>query len=209
MNIKYGAQKIEARRINYGRETCRVYLAINFLMDHKTYYIVEREIDLSDPADDSGYAASYGFPVFDIDKAELSDSELRDVLVQFLAEHKLYLHSYTISGNRSYIGYNSSSEKVLGELQYQPATAEHDIFVKAFAQTENDVDYDGVFDMRIKGPVKSLSSEQLSKIGYVFKDYVSFSMTTLLSEDEMPKEMLALAEFKREAGDFMHGYQPD
>ena len=178
--------------VNFQKESTTLCMAIRFTQDGKNFYAIKRRVELFENEDGEINQMFYGFVRTTVDKS-LSDSELKHVVVRYLAQYKLYLAGHSVKGRSCYVAYNSDGEKING-LQYGPVNSDETIFLEVFAQTENGVNYDDIFDTRIRGAVKTLSDDELRERGYELNEFVSIDHDTLLSEDELPqglKDVLA------------------
>ena len=171
--------------VNFRKESTTLCMAIRFTQDGKNFYAIKRRVELFENEDGEINQMFYGFVRTTVDKS-LSENELKHVVVRYLAQHKLYLAGYSVKGRKCYVSYNSDGEKING-LQYGPVNSDEVILLEVFAQTESGVNYDDVFDMRIRGAVKTLEDDELCERGYVIKEFVSIDHDTLLSEDELPQ----------------------
>jgi hypothetical protein len=195
MKLRLDHDQVDIDNIDYISERTTIRIMVQFKWNDEKYYVVNREISLYDAAEDGNNAVFYNAPEFIIDGANLNESTISKAVVAFLAHFKLYMYSYSIAGHKSYVSYNSSAQTTQLGLKFQPAYHDTNIFIEAIAQTEDGIDYNQIFDTRIKGAVKSISDEDLVRIGYSDdEDYIRNA--TLLKESEMPQELLKWTEFK-------------
>ncbi len=172
--------------IDFKYKSTTLCMAINFELDGRSVYTVERSIEFYD--DTSKNPVSYGFVSTSVDRY-LNDDEIRSVVVRYLAQHKLYLHNYVVKSRKTFVSYNSDSPKIEG-LQYGAASYSDYIFLKVLAQVEDGVDYNKIFDTRIRGAIREVSNDELVQAGYDIDGYVSIEHDTLLGADELPAELV-------------------
>ena len=180
---------IATKDINYKNVGTEFHVDIKYQEEGGTYHIAQQFIDLcglDEDLDNRGlYPVNYSGVSFSVDSADLGYDEITNILVNFLAHYKLYLHHFSISERETYVSYASpetESDKAF-DLTYEPSYRRDAIFIDAEVQREDGVDYYDLLDIKIKNPIKIISDEELEKLGYKFHEYGIYSFAILSDED--------------------------
>ena len=180
---------LTVKDINYKGIGTDFYVDIKYQEEDGTYHIAQLSIDLcglDEDLDDRGLnPVNYSEVSFSVDSVDLGYDEITNILVNFLAHYKLYLHHFSISERETYVSYASpetESDKAL-DLTYEPSYRRDSIFIDAEVQREDGVDYYDLLDIKIKNPIKIISDEELKKLGYEFHEYGIYSFAILSDKD--------------------------
>ena len=180
---------INTRDISYKNNETDFLVDIKFRAEDKTYHIVQQFIEVDDWDEDSNdeniYPVGYSRVGFSVDAIDLSHKEITDILVNFLAHYKLYLHHFSITGQETYVSYESpeaESDKTF-DLTYEPTYRRNSIFIDVEVQLEDGVDYYKLFGVKTKEPFTSISDKKIKELGYTFNDYGIYNFMILSDED--------------------------
>ena len=169
MKIQCTNKELKIKKIEFDSNRTTFYLDIKFKKGEKYYHIVEQSID---PDYEGSYYVSYDYLKFFADASDLSPTDISNVIVNYLADLKLYLYSYSIIKESTFVSYvspKSESEK-MKDLTYAPRYLNRCIYVEAIVQLEDDVNYYRSLDIRIKEPINTISEEEIDGLGYSIDD---------------------------------------
>lgn len=186
MKIDFGlSNNISVKNIDYKNPRTTFFVDIKYRVDDKTYHIAQQFVDLCDYDDNLNnetiYPVIYSRVMFSVDTIDLNSKEVSDILVNFLAQHKLYLHHFSITKQETYVSYTSpesKSDKIF-DLTYEPTYRQNSIFIDAEVQLEDDVDYFNFLDIKTKEPIKNISDKELKELGYKYDDCSIYSFAIL------------------------------
>ena len=189
INLWSSNDSIAIRDISYKNNKTNFWVDIKFRAEDKTYHIIQQFVDLCDwdrgPDGRTIYHVGYSRVGFDVNAVDLSHKEITNILVNFLAHYKLYLHHFSITKQETYVSYQSpkaESNKDF-DLVYMPANRQESIFIDAEVQLEDNTDYYKLLDIKTKEPFESVSSEKLEELGYAFSGYGIHSFIILSDKD--------------------------
>ena len=170
---------IDSKSLSYKSTGCGTtfHVDIKFRKKDEIYHIAQQYIDLCGGLDEEldregSCYVNYSDVEFSVDAIDLNQKEITDILVSFLAHHKLYLHHFNIRQQGTYVSYatpESDSDKIF-DLTYQPAYRSNSIHIDALVQLEDGIDYYDFLGVKLKEPVEKISYEEIEKLGYKFNE---------------------------------------
>ncbi len=196
MKIRHMDESFEVKNVKFSLNATTIYVDARFYQGKKCFHIVNQliEEDYFSNNPNSDAFVFYRLLRFRVDKPNLNSEELAKVLVNFLGHYKLYIHNYRIIQDRTFVAYElvyPGENKFLG-LDYRPLNHEHCIFIEADVQLEDGVDYDELFNIKIRRPVKKISWSKLKELGYDVDKFEEntdrfFENITILSDGDARK----------------------
>ena len=166
-----------------------IYIDIRFRKEDKYYHLLKFEIYPEDSNDDhAGYEVSAGYLTIGVDKILENNSEIAAAVVDYLSTLKLYLHSYRIFNNRTYVAYARKTPRYSDNLAYSPIRHELNFFIAADVQLEDDVDYDKELGILFHKPISAITDGELNKLGLRMRES-GIRLMAVLGEDEMPSHL--------------------
>ena len=169
-----------------------ISLDIRFREDDGYYHLLNYEVypeypedeDIDDDQKLSTYLTRLSFS---IDKALETNSEIAAAVVDYLSSLKLYLHSYTITDNRTYVSYTRKTPAFSDKLTYSPAYQTLDLYIEAEAQKEDGVDYEKELNIKLHHPINSISLKEINELDLKLKES-GIKIPAILREDELPDD---------------------
>ena len=169
--------------------TCSA-LSIDFIFhkDNKRYHLVNREIDLCglyDETEPKDFPVGY-YPIcLRLNLAEPKPMEISKAIVNFLGKHKMYLKEYRIINTDTFVAYKTpdKSEKLLYGLPHNPFRHEQLFHIEAIIELDENTDYKKYLGIKIKDPIQTISTKEITELGYPFKES-GISGFAILSDEE-------------------------
>lgn len=185
-------KEFEEQEIRFKHNKTTICVDIKFRKDGEIFHIIKQNIEPTWYEDESGDGKSevfYDFVSFRVDSSDLTSTEITKLLVNFLGNYKLYLHDYELVKDNVFVSYaplELEEENFLG-LKYCPKYRSRDIYLDAWVQLEDDVDYDKLLNIRIKKSVDEISDAELDRLGYGVIPEAGLSDYVILSDDDAMK----------------------
>ncbi len=172
---------------NLDTKRTTIHLGIRFREDGQYYHFLNYEVypENIDEEDDTKLSA---FPVrlaFSVEKTLETNDEIAEAIVNFLSSLKLYLHSYSIINNRTFVSYERKESAFNNGLTFSPAHQTLDLFVEAEVQKEDGVDYDKELNVKLHHPISAISPEEIEDLGLELKETGTI-IPAILRENELP-----------------------
>lgn len=167
MKIRHFDSEFDVSNAEFESSKTTFRVDIRFFKDEKVYHLVERDI-WPDELRPGELQIRYNYVTFEVDSSDLTPTDITRALVDFLGRHKLYLYKYSIAQKGAFVSYASSkpdTEQVV-DLKYSPKHQNQYVSLIAGVQLEDGIDYEKLFDIRIKNPINEISFEKLEELGY-------------------------------------------
>ncbi|MBR3176550.1 hypothetical protein IKF25_01065 [Candidatus Saccharibacteria bacterium] len=170
-------------------KTTNIYLDIHFKEDGHYYHLLNYEV-YPDDADSDSNSKLPAYPTrlsFNVNKALETNSEIAEAVVDYLGTLRLYLYSYTITRNCTYVSYTHKTPAFSDKLTYSPTYQTLDLFIEAEVQKEDGINYEKELNIKLHHPIDSITLEDIDKLNLEFK-VGSIKIPTILREDELPDD---------------------
>ena len=174
---------------NLDAKQTTIHLDIRFMEDGEFYHLLNYEAYPEDLGGED-YSNLSVFPTylsFSVDKTLETNDEIAEAIVDYLSSLRLYLYSYSITNNRTYVSYASKTPAFNDKLTFSPTRQFLDLFVAVEVQKEDGVDYEKELNIKLYHPIDSIALEEIEDFGLEFKEF-GVEIPTILREDELPDD---------------------
>lgn len=174
---------------NLDTKRTNVYLNIRFVEDGRYYHFLYYEVypENIDEEDNSKFSAFPSLPSFGLNKTLETNDEIAEAVVDYLSSLKLYLYSYSITSNRTYVSYTRKTPAFSDKLTFSPAHQTLDLFIEVEVQKEDGIDYEKELNIKLHHPIDDITPEEIENFGLEFEES-GIKIPTILREDEFPND---------------------
>ena len=175
--------------MNLDSKQTTIHLDIRYKEDDQYYHLLNYEVYPYDiDADDDSELTAYPTRLsFNVDKTLQTNDEIAEAVVDYLSTLKLYLHSYSITQNCTYVSYTRKTPAFREDLTYSPAYQSLELHIDANVQKEDGVDYNKELNIKLYHPIDAISLEEIENLGLTLKES-GVEIPTILREDELPED---------------------
>ena len=173
---------------NLDTKRTTIHLDIRYVEDGQYYHLLNYEAYPEDINEEDSKLPAYPTRLsFSIDRSLNTNDEIAEAVVDYLATLKLYLHSYSITQNCTYVSYELKTPAFREDLTYSPAHQSLELYIDANVQKEDGVDYEKELNIKLHSPIDAISLEEIEDFGLTLKES-GVEIPTILREDELPED---------------------
>lgn len=172
---------------NLDTKRTNIYLDIRLKEGDQYYHLLNYKVypENVDTEDDAKLYAFPARPSFSVDKTLETNDEIAKAIVDYLSSLKLYLYSYSITHNRTYVSYTRKTPAFSDKLTFSPAHQTLDLFIEAEVQKEDGVDYEKELNIKLHHPINTITPEEIENLGLKLEE-IGTIIPAILSENELP-----------------------
>lgn len=191
MKIRHFDSEFDVSNAEFESNKTTFRVDIRFFKDEKVYHLVEQDIWPDELRPDE-LQIRYNYVTFEVDFSDLTPTDITRALVDFLGRHKLYLYKYSLAQKGAFVSYASPGSDVeqVVDLKYSPKHQNQYVSLIADVQLEDGVDYEKLFDIRIKNPINEISFEELEELGYKIGE-AGIQNFAILSDKDAKNEIIS------------------
>ena len=173
---------------NLDAKKTTIYLDIRYIEDKQYYHLLNYEAYPEDIDEEEPKLPAYPTRLsFSVDRSLNTNDEIAEAVVDYLSTLKLYLHSYSITQNCTYVSYTRKTPAFREDLTYSPAYQSLELYIDANVQKEDGVDYNKELNIKLYHPIDAISLEEIENLGLTLKES-GVEIPTILREDELPED---------------------
>lgn len=173
---------------NLDAKKTTIHLDIRYVEDKQCYHLLNYEAYPEDIDEEDSKLPAYPTRLsFSVDRSLNTNDEIAEAVVDYLGTLKLYLHSYSITQNYTYVSYTRKTPAFREDLTYSPAYQSLELYIDAKVQKEDGVDYDKELNIKLYHPIDAISPEEIENLGLTLKES-GVEIPTILREDELPED---------------------
>lgn len=173
---------------NLDAKKTTIYLDIRYKEDGQYYHLLNYEAYPEDIDEEDSKLPAYPTRLsFSVDRSLNTNDEISEAVVDYLGTLKLYLHSYSITQNYTYVSYTRKTPAFREDLTYSPAYQSLELYIDANVQKEDGVDYNKELNIKLYHPINAISLEEIENLGLTLKES-GVEIPTILREDELPED---------------------
>ncbi|MCR5572754.1 MAG: hypothetical protein K6F57_03190 [Candidatus Saccharibacteria bacterium] len=172
---------------NLDTKRTNIYLDIRLKEGDQYYHLLNYEVypENVNTEDDAKLSAFLARPSFSVDKTLETNDEITKAIVDYLSSLRLYLYSYSITHNRTYVSYTRKTPAFSDKLTFSPAHQTLDLSVEVEAQKEDNIDYEKELNIKLRHPIDAITPEGIKDLGLELEEAGTI-IPALLSENELP-----------------------